>query len=184
MTYSFDLFVSYGLSDHRFSLARQEIRHILAMLGDKNPLVKRTIARGIAGVNSGLDCREVIKGLYEIYSKDSAIFRETIKWVPVDYWMKSDLQSMANCLSSISKHTITKGEKWMMVVEKRRYSRYHKADIIKHLADLIGEKVDLKNPDKVVRIEIIGNNAGISVIRPNEIFSIGHADKKQPAKVI
>ena len=146
------------------------------MLGDKNPLVKRTIARGIAGVNSVVDCRQLIKGLYEIYNKDSNIFRNAIKWIPIDYWVKSDLESMTNCLSSIAKDNIKKGEKWMMVVEKRRYSKYHKADIIKHLADLIDEKVDLKNLDKIVRIEIIGNNAGMSIIRPNEIFSITLAE--------
>jgi tRNA acetyltransferase TAN1 len=172
MTYSYNLLISYGLPSHRFRLARQEIRRILAILGDENPLVKRTIARGIAGVNSVVDSREIIKGLYEIYNQDSAVFRNTVKWIPVDFWMKSDLESMTNCLSLIAKDKIKKGEKWMLVVEKRRYSRYHKADIIKHLADLIDEKVDLKNPDKIVRIEIIGNNAGISVIRPNEIFSI------------
>ena len=33
---------------------------ILAFLGDENPLVKRTIARGIAGVNSVVDCREIL----------------------------------------------------------------------------------------------------------------------------
>ena len=172
MTYSYNLLISYCLPNHSFYPVRQEIRCILAMLGDKNPLVKRTIARGIAGVNSVVDCRQLIKGLYEIYNKDSNIFTNTIKWIPIDYWVKSDLGSMTNCLSSIAKDNIKKGEKWMMVVEKRRYSKYHKADIIKHLADLIDEKVDLKNPDKIVRIEIIGNNAGMSVIRPNEIFSI------------
>jgi tRNA acetyltransferase TAN1 len=175
MTYSCNLLISYGLPSHRFGIARQEIRRILAILGDENPLVKRTIARGIAGVNSVVDSREIIKALYEIYNKDSSIFRNTIKWIPIDYWTKSDLESMVNCMSLNAKDKIKKDEKWMMVVEKRRYSRYHKADIIKHLADLIDEKVDLKNPDKVVRIEIIGNNAGISVIRPNEIFSIRHA---------
>jgi hypothetical protein len=108
MTYSCNLLISYGLPSHRFGIARQEIRRILAILGDENPLVKRTIARGIAGVNSVVDSREIIKALYEIYNKDSSIFRNTIKWIPIDYWTKSDLESMVNCMSLNAKDKIKK----------------------------------------------------------------------------
>jgi len=69
------------------------------------------------------------------------------------------------------KEKIHEGEKWRMTLEKRRYTRYHKIEIIKDLAELIQEKVDLKNPDKIVRIDIIGKYAAISVLSPNEIFS-------------
>jgi len=66
---------------------------------------------------------------------------------------------------------IREGERWRMTVEKRRYTRYHKIEIIKELAELIQEKVDLKNPDKIVRVDIIGKYAAVSVLSPNEIFS-------------
>jgi len=59
------------------------------------------------------------------------------------------------------KGRIKQGERWRMTVEKRRYTLYHKIDIIKQLADLIDEKVDLRNPDKILRIDIIGKYAGV-----------------------
>jgi tRNA acetyltransferase TAN1 len=67
---------------------------------------------------------------------------------------------------------IHEGDKWRMTVEKRRYSRYHKIGIIRELANLIEEEVDLENPDKILRIEIIGKYAGISVLIPQDIFSV------------
>lgn len=168
----YNLLVSYGW--HRFYPARDEIRRILAALGDKNPKIRRTIAQGVAGVSSVLDSRHVTKELYRMYSRDPFVFAHTVKWVPVDCWVPSDMDSMVEGLTTL-RDKIGRGEKWMMVIEKRRYTQYHKVDIIKHLAGLIDEKVDLRHPDKIVRLEIIGRNAGISVIRPDEIFSISMA---------
>jgi len=58
-----------------------------------------------------------------------------------------------------------------MTVEKRRYTRYHKIEIIKELAELIDKKVDLENPDKILRIEIIGKYAGLALLKPKDVFS-------------
>jgi len=69
------------------------------------------------------------------------------------------------------KDKIKRGEQWRMTVEKRRYTLYHRIDIIKELAELIVEKVNLKNPDKILRIDIVGKYTGVSVLSPNEIFS-------------
>ena len=73
---------------------------------------------------------------------------------------------------SVLADQIKSGEKWMMHVEKRRYTLYHKADIIAGLADLVNEKVDLNNPDKIVWLEIVGKQTGMAVIRPGDIFSL------------
>jgi tRNA(Ser,Leu) C12 N-acetylase TAN1 len=45
-------------------------------------------------------------------------------------------------------------------------------EIIEPLAELIDEKVDLRNPDKIVRIEILGNAAAVSVLKPEDVFSL------------
>ena len=54
-----------------------------------------------------------------------------------------------------------------MKVHKRRYTLHHSIEIIHELAELIDEKVDLENPDKIVRIDVLENNAGISVGPPS-----------------
>jgi tRNA acetyltransferase TAN1 len=64
-----------------------------------------------------------------------------------------------------------------MIVEKRRYTRYHKIEIIEKVAELINEKVDLKNPDKILHIEIIGKYAGISLLTPRDTFSVAKFGK-------
>ncbi len=64
------------------------------------------------------------------------------------------------------------GETWRMTVEKRRYTQYHKIEIITELAKLIEAKVDLEHPDKILRVDIIGKYAGLAVLRPLDVFSV------------
>ena len=42
----------------------------------------------------------------------------------------------------------------------------------KTVAQLIDKKVDLRNPQKTLRIEILGNAAAVSMLNPEDIFSL------------
>ena len=143
------------------------------MLGDESPLVKRTIAKGIIGVESHLNSREILRGLPKLFDEDPLVFEYALKWVPVDLWTLSDMDSMKEGVRKL-KNRIHSGEKWRMTVEKRRYSLHHKIEVIRELADLIHEEVDLKNPEKIIRVDIIGRYAGMSVLKPTDIFSLAH----------
>ena len=166
--YDFNLLVSCSwIADGK---ARREIVRILEMLGDESPLVKRTIARGIIGVKTRLDSREVVYGLRRLFDEDSFAFQYTLKWVPVDLWTFSDMDSMKEGVRKL-RNRIHAGERWRMIVEKRRYNQYHKIEIIRELADLIDEKVDLENPEKIFRVDITGRYAGMTVAKPTDIFS-------------
>jgi tRNA(Ser,Leu) C12 N-acetylase TAN1 len=67
--------------------------------------------------------------------------------------------------------SIGEQETWAMQVEKRGWPQYHTAEIIEHLAEGIDRKVNLKAPDKLVRVDILGSKAAVSLLRPGEIFS-------------
>jgi tRNA acetyltransferase TAN1 len=153
-------------------MAKQEIFRILSEFGDSNPKIKRTIAKGLSGVSTTLDSRQVIGLLKKKFGLDRFSVNFTLKWTPVDLWCDSDsIESMKQAVSAMA-YKILPSEKWMMHIERRRYTAYHKTEIIKELAQVINEKVDLRNPDKIIWIEIVGKQAGISVIRPFEVFSL------------
>lgn len=166
--YDFNLLVSCPWT--AIGKAKRDIARILGLLGDEEPLIRGTIARGIIGVKTNLNSRDVIRRLKTLFDTNPSLFQFTLKWVPIDSWTNSDIESMKMALEQ-SKDKIKQSELWRMIVEKRRYTLYHKIDIIKQLAELIDEKVDLKNPDKIVRIDIIGKYAGVSVLSPHEFFS-------------
>jgi tRNA(Ser,Leu) C12 N-acetylase TAN1 len=167
--FNFNLLVSCSWGAYK--RARKEILQILSRLGDKEPLVKHTAARGIIGVRTRMDSREVIERLREVFDKDPFLLQHTLKWVPVDLWTHSTIDSMKERVTQLKKQIQT-GQRWRMTVEKRRYTRYHKIEIIRELADLIDKEVDLENPDKILYIDIIGKYAGISVLKTQDIFSV------------
>jgi len=169
--YDFNLLVSCSWGMH--GAARTEILNVLKSLGDEKPAVRQTIAQGIMGVKTSLDPRRVVQELRKLHAREPLVFQHTLKWVPVDLWTYSDMESMKEAVRKL-RDRIRSGEKWRMTVEKRRYTCYHKIDIIKELAEIIDEKVDLENPDKILRVDIIGKYAGVSVLAPREMFSATH----------
>ncbi len=168
-TYDYNMLVSCSWSNCR--RAKDEILQILRILGDDNSVVKRTVARGIIGVRTRLDSREVVSSLRKLFEEDPLIFQYTLKWVPVDLWTPSHMESMKEGVKRL-RNRIRSGERWRMTVEKRRYTQYHRAEIITGLAELVHERVDLENPEKILRVDIIGKYAGISVLTPQDTFSV------------
>jgi tRNA(Ser,Leu) C12 N-acetylase TAN1 len=164
--FEFNLLVTYA---YDFLGARREIARILALLGDEAPTIRRTLVKGIIGVITSLDVHELSKELRRIASGNPKDFWFTQRWIPIDLWTASDIPSMREGVRRVAK--IGAEERWMMVVEKRRYETHHTPEIIKELAELVEAKVDLKKPDRILRVDILGPYAGISLLRPGEVFS-------------
>lgn len=165
-----DLLVSYSWG--RFFLARDEIVRILKQFGDTHPEVRKSAVMGIAIVHTGLDNREVIRRCHELYETEPA-FEFAIKWVPVDYWCHTDLDAIKQVIKDHISDRIAENETWGMTVKKRRWQKYHTVDIVEYLAESIDRKVDLRNPDWIVWVDVVGNETAISLLKPGDIFSLG-----------
>jgi tRNA acetyltransferase TAN1 len=151
--------------------AKRELRRLLRSLDDSSPIIEGTIARGIVGVKTILDPRTVVANLNELVAENPNAINFVHKLRPVDLWTAPTIANLKVAISNL-KGQIRPGERWGMEVELRRFTTLHKMEIIEPLAELIDEKVDLRNPDKIVRIEILGNAAAVSVLKPEDVFSL------------
>lgn len=165
--FEFNLLVTYSLD---FLGARKEIDKVLKLIGDESPSIRRTIVKGIIGVFTSLDVHHLSSKLEKIALENPKIFYFTQRWIPIDIWTISDIPNMKEGVKKVAK--IESTDRWKMVVEKRKYEVNHVLDIIKELAEVVGGKVDLRKPEKILRIDILGPYAGISLLQPNEIFSV------------
>ncbi|NIR31119.1 MAG: hypothetical protein GWN84_17755 [Gammaproteobacteria bacterium] len=164
-----DLLVSHPWG--RFSLARRETIGVLKRFGDPEPKVERTSVAGIAVAHTTLNNREVIRKCRELSKKEPA-FEFAVKWVPADYWSETSLEAIRQVIDEKIREHITKDETWAMRVKKRRWQQYHTLEIIEYLAADIERKVDLRHPDKIVRVDVLGNKTAISLLKPDETFSV------------
>lgn len=155
-----------------YGAAKREIARVLGRFGDARPLVEKSGVPGICVVRTSLDNRRVVAQCAELCHAEPDAFRFAIKWVPVDYWCERDLDAIERLIKEQVAARIGAQETWAMLVEKRGWSQYHTADIIRRLAEAIDRRVRLKAPDKLVRIDILGAAVAVSLLRQGETFSI------------
>ena len=172
--YQFNLLVSHRLNES--VEAQNEIRSLLNLMGDQSPSIVRTPIKGIIGVQTSIDSRQVTAQLKTLFTEKPEKIHFAIKWVPVDNWSSSEIDSMVNAVSKV-KDQIEPDDTWSMDIEKRRYPQLKTYDILTRLAEQITVKVDLKKPTKILRVDIMGDQAGISVLKPEEIFSTAQGRK-------
>jgi tRNA acetyltransferase TAN1 len=163
-----DLLVSHQRG--RYGKARREILRTLKRLGDEHGAVERTDVPGIALVHTTLDAREVVHRCRELFEQGFT-FEHAIKWIPVDFWCEPELDTLRLHLADIAGTQIAPDETWGMRVDRHGWQRYRTPQIVSHLARAIDRRVELDHPDKVVRVDIVGERAAVSVLRPDDVFS-------------
>lgn len=176
-----DLIVSYARG--RYRKARHEIRRALKRLGDAQGAVERTEVLGIALVHTALDAREVVHHCRELFEQGLG-FEHAINWIPVDRWCEPDLDALRLHLAEIAGRQIAPNETWGMKVDRHGSPRYRTPQIVNSLARAVDRRVELDHPDKIVRVDIVGERAAVSILRPDDIFSsaaAGHVKRVSPA---
>jgi tRNA(Ser,Leu) C12 N-acetylase TAN1 len=116
--------------------------------------------------------KSIIKKLLKLIAKNKSIFGKTHRYIPVDKWVSAKISEMQKAIKSLVPD-IKKNEKWKMELDKRYYHKIDYNELIMKLTDVVDrEKIDLQNPDKIIKVEIIGNNAAISILKPGEQLTI------------
>ena len=119
-----------------------------------------------------LSSKEVIKKLKTLCKKNKELFGKTHRYIPVDKWVSSKITDMTEAIKSLVPK-IGLNEKWKMELEKRYYHKFDYNELISKLTEVVNrEKIDLKKPNKIIKVEIIGNNAGISILDPDELLTV------------
>lgn len=116
--------------------------------------------------------KEVVKEMREECQKDPERFDYTFHWVPIEKWISSDLSEMENIMKEINEK-IEDDERWRITISKRNYNKHETMELIEKLtAHIEKRKVDLKDPQKIIQVEIIGDHAGISLLASEEYLDV------------
>jgi tRNA(Ser,Leu) C12 N-acetylase TAN1 len=117
------------------------------------------------------DPKKTIKNLTKIFKKNKDLFQFTFKYIPIDTWTSTKVPDMQKAIKKYDK-IIKENEKWKLSLNKRSF-HYHSDNLIVKLTDPIKKtKVDLNKPDKIIRVEILGKEAGIALLDKDEFLVI------------
>ena len=170
----FNLLVTFD--PNHSSTAENELGGILKKIGEK-PKIAATEVEGLFKVAVS-DARKVIGRLVDLCRADPNLFVVTHHYVPIDFWCKSELAVMQNKIKPLVSD-IGERERWKMNISKRHWDKLGGTELIIKLTDVIDrENVDLNKPQKIIQIEIIGKEAGISLLGSEDLFDVAELKDK------
>lgn len=145
--------------------ASEEVK---ALIGEDTKFIESKV-NGIFLIKTDKDAKELVKEMSKACKENPSNFEYTFSWVPIETWVKSEIDAMTEEMKKIDARMDTE-KSWKMDLGKRNY-KADTMDLIMKLTDNINKpKVDLKNPEQIVKVEILGDNAGISLLMPDELL--------------
>ena len=150
--------------------ASEEIKRILIELGDQEPKI---IISSMPGILTGITSLNPIESIEKIREKildEPWSIRYCLRIIPIQGVCKTSIKEIEDEI--LKKIGVIKSEDSYRITIEKRNSKVSSDEIISKVAKNISNKVSLDSPDWVILIEIIGDEAGVSVIRNNNILSV------------
>ena len=154
--------------------AKAELWFSLLICGDKYPIITKLEFSGMVSALTVLDPKVVIKKMRDILSKDPEFFQYILKIIPVDYICETDTQIIAKYITENYIENMKRDDTFKIELKRRKSDLIEREEFIETVARNIDHKVDLSNPDVIIRFEIFGNICGISFLRTDEILEISN----------
>jgi tRNA acetyltransferase TAN1 len=149
--------------------ACSEMWYLIGEMGDKEVQVDKTGIAGLVAVKTSLSSIEVIEKLRAILEERPHELRYTLRAIPIERVVRTNLGDIQQAVTEMA-DKISLGEAFRVTVEKR-FTSIPTRNIIEAAAAGIQRKVNLTKPDKLVLIEVVGGRTGVSVIKPEDVFS-------------
>ena len=148
----------------------EELIDILEELGDSDVKVSITSMPGILTAKTKLDPVDAVRKIKEMLLDEPWSVRYCLRIIPIQKVIETKIEEIEKSIVELSDQ-ILDDETYRISIEKRNSNASSK-EIITKIADKIKNKVSLEFPDKVLLIEILGNIAGISILKKSDILSI------------
>ncbi|MEM0320386.1 MAG: THUMP domain-containing protein [Candidatus Nezhaarchaeales archaeon] len=149
----------------------RELWYLFRELGDDQIEVRRALVPGLLLVKTKLNPFEASKKIGEIAKERPWDVRYTLKLTPIDAVTSDDVEEIKRVAIALANEKIRVDETFRITVNKRLSSISSKK-LIEEIARHIDRKVNLKSPDKILQIEIVGKDVGVAVLKPEDIVSI------------
>ena len=137
--------------------ASSELYYLLSeLLGYQNVEVSPVTAiSGLFVAHFEEDSIATVKRIEDELNKDRAVLQHTLKLVPTQYRISTDLDKMVEIAEKFVKK-IGSDDTWRITL-RRRHSQIPRDDIIKKIASVITTgKVMLENPKHYIVVEVLG----------------------------
>ena len=168
MTNNFNFLVS--TSRFNETNAKAELWFTFLICGDRYPIISSLEFQGLLTAFTALRKEEVISKIKELLKADPNFFQYILKIVPIDFVCETNIDVIKEIIQRHHKEYLKKDQSFRIDLKRRNNEIINRTQLIKVVAEIFSNRVDLDNPDKLIRIEILGNSCGISFLQLNDIL--------------
>jgi len=140
------------------------------MCGDTYPIISKLTFPGLITALTEIDAKIAIRKIRKILKENPNFFQYILKIIPIDFVCETNTKILANLIQDHHKTFINENDSFKIVLKRRKHEKIERNDLIERIAVGIHNKVDLENPDKVIRIEILGNFSGVTFLQEEDII--------------
>lgn len=158
----------FSTSRFREEEAQDEILDLLDMFGDPEAEAEITEVKGLLLAQTALDPFAVVDKLKELVASEPWQVRYILRVLPIEAVVPTELDAIRQAAKELAAKI---GKDSFRITVEKRHSPLESIEVIKAIAGEIESKVDLQNPGWIVLVEVVGNQTGVSVIRPDQVFS-------------
>ncbi len=169
-TKNFNLLVS--TSRYNETNAKSELWFALLLCNDSYPIISGIQFPGLITAYTNLTPKKVILKIKKIQERNPKFFQYILKIIPVDFICETNTNTIKQMINNTYKKYIDEKDSFKILLKRRHHEKIERTKFIEIIANSINNKVDLGNPDKIIRIEVLGNITGISFLKKNEIVKI------------
>ncbi len=149
-----------------------ELVSLLGACGDSEASASPTDMRGILTAQTSLGPDAAIAALRARLAEEPWEFRYVMRVMPIQVTTSARAEDIAEAAGRLASR-IPEAQTYRITLEKRNSGEPRDA-IITAVADAVERRVCLDHPDWVVLVEILGPDAGVSVIRPDGVLRVQH----------
>jgi tRNA acetyltransferase TAN1 len=143
------------------------IEELNALVNDIS--IYKTRISGLIVCFTSLNPFVIINNIKRIASEEPWKIRFILRLIPIEVVVNTNVEEISEAALKLAER-INENESYKIDIEKR-FSTIDRMEIIDSIAKHINRKVNLEDPDRIILIEIIGKEAGISLIKKDDIFS-------------
>jgi tRNA acetyltransferase TAN1 len=148
--------------------AEDEAKTLLKSVGEDAKFLKSDV-EGVFLMRTKKDPKTIARELHKSGKANPSQFGYTYHWTPIDEWVKTDLTTIGKALKAFDKK-MDPAKSWKLDLVKRHFDKLSTTDLILKLTENIEQqKVDLKNPQVILKVEILGKKTGLAMLDADEI---------------
>lgn len=151
--------------------AKAELWFTLLICGDNYPIISDLEFSGLIAALTNLNINQAIQKIKSILKQDHNFFQYILKIIPIDFVCETNINDIKNIIEKNYRKFIKKEESFMIQLKRRKNELIDRDSFINVVARNIDNPVDLKNPDKIIRVELLGNSCGIAFLKSTDILS-------------